>query len=223
MQGKALEIFLRALIRSCRRRRDGLDARGRSVGASNAHLNSHSYQLRKVADLLELRKVEHPQCLMGVVEAGRELAKVGIVPASAVPSGAAVRAAYDYVRSVPGEVTNECLYRMMHKRAQTDLVLRPYLEVVARIWLMSAPESVVESMASVVKDVFGEHRQLQHKNAAIELAVRWNGPEVVCADGLVKTVQNTFHTKFVRTGQQTMERSLYGTVLSRHYAKKCAK
>ena len=179
-----------------------------------------------MADLLELRKVDlakHPQCLMGVVEAGRKLGEVGIVPASAVPSGRAIRAAYDFLRSVPGEVTNADLYGLLHKRAQTDPILRPYLEAVARIWLMSAPESVVESMASVVKDVFGEHRQLEHRNAAMELAVRWNGPEAACADGLVKAVQNTYHTKFVRTGQQTIGRSLHGTVLSRHYARRCVR
>lgn len=221
LQAKDLEAFLRALVRSCKRRRDGLDTRGRQVGASNGHLNSHCHQLRAVGDLLQLRKVVHPQCLMNVVEAGRTLAKVGIVPASAVPSSSAVRSAYDCVRSVPGEVTNAYLYRVMYERARTDAVLRPYLEMVTRIWLLSAPESVVESMASVVKDVFGEHRQPEHPNAAMELAIRWNGPEMVCADAVVKAVQKNYQTNFVRTGQPTINRSMHGTVLTRHYGQQC--
>ena len=51
---------------------------------------------------------------------------------------------------------------------------------------MSPPESVVESMASTAQNVDGTHRQLQHENAAHELQIRWNGPTVFCADGVLE-------------------------------------
>ena len=85
---------------------------------------------------------------------------------------------------------------------------------------MSAPQPVVGSMASVVKNVFGEHRQLRHTHAAMELAVPWNGPDVTCADEVIQAVRDTYQMKLVRVGQQTINKSLHGTVLSRHYAQR---
>ena len=46
-------------------------------------------------------------------------------------------------------------------------------------------ESVVESMASVIGEVFGERRNMNHVSAAEELAIRWNGACLAKADRLL--------------------------------------
>ena len=52
---------------------------------------------------------------------------------------------------------------------------------------LSPPESVVESMGSVLKAVFGQHRQLKHCNAAKELIARRSGPHPLHYDSLIKS------------------------------------
>ena len=47
--------------------------------------------------------------------------------------------------------------------------VRGYSDLVSRVWLLAAPESVVKSMGNVVQDAFGHHPQLSHESAAREL------------------------------------------------------
>lgn len=44
-----------------------------------------------------------------------------------------------------------------------------------RVWLLYPCESIVESMGSVLKNIFGEHRNLAPENAEKELIIAWNG------------------------------------------------
>ena len=43
-------------------------------------------------------------------------------------------------------------------------------------------------MASVMKNVFKVNQVLNHENAARELVIRWNGPDVAHSDGLIEQV-----------------------------------
>ena len=68
----------------------------------------------------------------------------------------------------------------------------------------------------------GEHRQLNHENAAQELVVRWNGPSLCRSDQLLKSVQqklsgqDTFRCVRTRRTTTIIGQSMDGTVISRH-------
>ena len=70
-------------------------------------------------------------------------------------------------------------------------------------------------MASVIGDIFGTRRQLSHQNAAKELIVRWNSPDVFAADDLIKAVQDRHNFEFVRRTTD-IRSAFHGTVISRH-------
>ena len=116
---------------------------------------------------------------------------------------------------------NDISSRCLLKKSGTSADLAPYADMVNRVWLLSSPESVVESMASVIKNIFGENRQLTHQNAASELFVRWNGPAVGSADDLLDDVQTKYQNNFVRSSQRSITSSLEGTVVSRMQSEKC--
>ena len=213
--------FIDSLVERVRLRSRGVDVRGRSVGAANELLHKNVHLLRKVGDLCQMRAVEHAECLTHVRSAAAELARLSIIPESAVVSGLSVRAAYDAVREMPEGLSNTELFRRLSKVAEENQTVKRYTELVSRVWLLAAPESVVESMGNVVQDVFGHHRQLSHENAAKELFIRWNGPDVTSSDRLLERVQNTFANKFVRTDDRSIAESLQGTVVRRHQASIC--
>lgn len=128
-----------------------------------------------------------------------------------------IRAAHSFVRQLPRDLTDVELYVRLESQAQDETILGSYSAMVARIWMLAAPESVVESMCSVIKDIFGENRQLSHSNASKELCVRWNGPEPVCADRLLDLVrQRCQKDNFLTVGQRDI-----GKVIKRHLRRKC--
>ena len=198
-----------------------MDVKGRPVGAANELLNKNRHLLRKVGDLCQLQAVEHAECLAHVRNAAAELADLGIIPRSAVVSCLSVRAAYDAVRDMSGGLSNAELFRRLSSVGEQNPTVRKYADLVSRVWLLASPESVVESMGNVVQDVFGHHRQLSHENAARELFIRWNGPDVMAADPLLDKVQNRYKNKFVRTDERSIAASLQGTVVGRHQARRC--
>ena len=110
---------------------------------------------------------------------------------------------------------NRKLFKGLWEMAKDDQSLSDYMAVVVRLWLIWPVESVVESMGSVLKDVFKNSRVLDHDNAAKELIVRWNGPDVAHADGLVDQVlrRNPDMNNFVRA---SIAQAVKGTVISRH-------
>ena len=66
-----------------------------------------------------------------------------------------------------------------------------------RLWLLGPTESVVEPMASAVREVLDLHRNLAQHNTAKELVIRWNDPELCEADEMVDAVAVK-----MRTGQR---------------------
>ena len=76
-------------------------------------------------------------------------------------------------------------------------------------------ESVVESMASVIADIFGTRRELSHQNAAKEPKVRWNSPDILAADDLIKTIQGRNNIELVRRTTDTMP-SFHGIGIGHH-------
>ena len=177
--------------------------------------------MRKVGDLSELRSAAHEDCLLYVRSNINDLVQAKLIPASAVPPRSSIRAAWAFARNLPEDMSNIEMCRRLFKESETNAGLAPYSDLVSRIWLLSSPESVVESMASVIKDIFGEHRQLTHQNAALELFVRWNGPSVASADELLAQVQAKHNNNFVRSCQRSIASSFQGTVVSRIQAEKC--
>ena len=109
---------------------------------------------------------------------------------------------------------------LKHLLLRQAAVTKPYLDLVIRMWLISPPESVVESMVSAVKEVFGMHRQLTHANAAMEPAIRWNGPDLCSADQLIGAV--VARLQLGRTTNSGSSALLAGEVLRRHLGK-CAR
>ena len=160
---------------------------------------------------------KHIVNVSSVPTAVRTLKEQKILPNELVVGLPQIRAAHKFVRELPNELTDRELYVRLQKQAQSEAILGPYGDMVARIWMLAAPESVVESMCSVVKDIFGENRQLSHANAAKELCVRWNGPEPVCADKLLEHVrQRCQKDNFLTVGQKDI-----GKVMRRHLGRRC--
>ena len=178
--------------------------------------------IRQVADLHQLASSDAPVPLSAhlVREAGNRLAAGKLVPRSSVPSEVDIRAALTVLRGHPSSTSQELWKLLVSREHQHNLHVRAFADFVTRLWLLSPPESVVESMASVIGDVFGDHRQLNHENAAQELVVRWNGPTMCRADRLLKSVQCKLGGqeafRCVRRSQPSIVQALEGTVISRH-------
>ena len=178
--------------------------------------------IRQVADLHQLAasEVHVPLSARLVREAANRLAAGKLVPRSAVPSEVDIRAALSLLRRHPSHTSQQLWKLLVSPEHQQNLHIKGFADFVTRLWLLSPPESVVESMASVIGDVFGEHRQLNHVNAAKELVVRWNGPNMCRADKLLKTVQadlsgqDTF--RCVRRSNAPIGQAMVGTVITRH-------
>lgn len=220
-QVKDIGEFVCYLVERVRLRFRGLDVRGRAVGAANELLDSNMSLLRKVGDLGTLREARHARCLVHIREAAVELADHGIIPQSAVVSCKDVQAAFNAVRDMPAGLSNAEYFRRLSNKAKENAVIKRYVELVNRVWLLAAPESVVESMGNVVQDVFGHHRGLRHDHAALELFIRWNGPDIMASDPLLDEVQKTYKNKFVRTDDRAIDKSLQGTVMRNHKKKQC--
>ena len=197
----------------------GLDKSGSSKGTANSAVKRSMPDIRTVADLHQLASSTAPVPVSArlVREAAERLAKGELVPKSTLPSEAEIRVALSLLRGQPSSSSQE-LWKLL-ARGNQNLPVKVFVDFVTRLWLLSPPESVVESMASIIGEVFGEHRQLNHSNAAQELVVRWNGPSLCHADRLIKAVQRDLSAqdKFrcVRRGN-TISQAMEGTVISRH-------
>ena len=181
--------FVRALYGSCVRRANGVDARGNDKGAMNRQLLVHMDDIRSAGDLQQLQRLAHVSLLGTVKSSIDKLIERKLAPKSAAVDIASLSAAWDFLRVQTAGLSNQKLMPLLAKEAEVQPAVRPFYRFVCRMWLMSPPESVVESMGSVADDVFGRHRQLDHRNADMELQIRWNGPSAFNADCIIRAVQ----------------------------------
>ena len=180
--------------------------------------------VRKVADLVSVSKYGRPGYAREMFSAALRLKTHGLIPE--VPPMQALKAGCEYLSSNPEgqNSTNQKLFKSMWNEAKKEdrQPLWLYVQLVTRLWLVWPAESIVESMASVAKDVFGTHRRLNHRNAAKELTIRWNGPGLTAADSLICAVNSKYKFNFKRT-RPSLAAAFEGTVIARHRSKKCAK
>ena len=148
--------------------------------------------MRNAGDLVQLQRTSHEDCLSSVKGSIDKLVEGNMAPRSATVEMPSVRAAWDFVRKQDAGLSNQELLALLAEETKARPITAPFYSFVVRCWLMSPPESVVESMASTAQNVFGTHRQLQHTNAALELQIRWNGPSVFSADAVLEACLTQF-------------------------------
>ena len=210
MQAAEIIAFCRALADHCQLRGQGVDKQGKSYGSANAKLGKNIEDVRAVGDLVQLQSARFVYATIDVTKASERLKRSGLTPA-ACPLDS-VRAVFDELRSDTCKAMRTNQELLKHLLLLKAPAMKLYLDLVTRIWLLNPPESVVESMASAVKEVFGVHRQLSHANAAKELVIRWNGPELCEADQLVAAAV----AKMSAGGASTSGLHHMGKVLRRH-------
>lgn len=216
--------YTEALARHSAMREEGVTKAGETKGCSNQKLVKAMPHVRRVADLDQFSASPSSGVVGDMIASVARLRSDGLIPeiGSVDRMRDSMVAAYKVIRAERGKrsnLSNPDLFKILWRCADQDV--RPYVLLVIRLWLMSPCESVVESMGSVVKEVFGEHRNLKHANAARELVVRWNGPEFASADGLIQTVVRSRRENFNFVRKQTQPKiNEEGSVLSR-LKKKC--
>ncbi|XP_043189268.1 uncharacterized protein LOC122375015 isoform X2 [Amphibalanus amphitrite] len=183
--------FTEALARHSARREEGVNKAGERKGSSNLRLIKAMPHVRMVADLDQLSSSPTSGVVDDMLKSVDRLRSDGLIPetGSTERMRDAMLASYKVIRAErmnKPNLGNQELFKILWQRAEQDI--KPYINLVTRLWLISPCESVVESMGSVVADVFGEHRNLKHANAAMELVVRWNGPDLASADALIQAV-----------------------------------
>ena len=173
-QAAKIVAFCAKLIERLSCRAKGYDKSGSSKGTSNMAVERSMPDIRMVADLHQLAasSVPVPVSARLVREAAERLAAGELVRRSTVPSEMDIRAALSLLRQYPSSTSQQVWKLLAGRDHRQNLHLKAFADFVTRLWLLSPPESVVESMASVIGEVFGEHRQLSHSNAAQELVVR---------------------------------------------------
>ena len=160
--------FVDSMSRHADRRTRGLKSGGHDIGATNKLLNMSMPGMKNLGDLKGLLR-NHSACLPSMLGHVREMERSKLIPKSAADqcSLGSIQAARTAMLDLPAksngqEYSNQELYGALWRQAADTPVLRGYIGLVTRIWLLSPPESVVESMGSVISDIFGEHRQLKH-------------------------------------------------------------
>ena len=179
------------------------------------------HDIREVADLVHIKASQTIGTVSVIKDAIKRLVARCIIPKSCDLPESNIHSAYNILHdgTCTGE-KNTQLLKHLWRASEEKPEVRSFVNVVVRLWLISPTESVLESMGSVVQEVFGAHRQLDHVNAAKELIVRWNGPSVNKADSLIRAVQRRHNYNFTRrTGG--IKRALEGTVITRHKTAIC--
>lgn len=198
----------------------GEHANRRDVGAANNQLAVAMGDIKLVGSLNEVRRMAHESSLILVRSAVESLIRRKLIPKSADVPVRSIVAAWRYLRELPDNCPDKKLFKGLVMGSQENGHIKPYVDLVTRVWLLAPAESVVESMGSVIEDIYGDHRQLAHQNAAKELEIRWNGPAVNKADALITAVQARFHNNFTRKASD-IRRDIQGTVIGRHKATPC--
>lgn len=198
----------------------GEHSRRRDVGAANHQLALAMDDISLIGRLNGVRNLRHQSSLILVRSAVENLVRQKLIPKSADAPVKSIVAAWRHLRELPNNCPDKKLYLGLVSESKVNADLRPYVDLVTRTWLLAPAESVVESMGSVIEDIYGDHRQLTHENAAKELVIRWNGPAVNKADDLISAVQARYHNNFLRKGSN-IYRDIEGTVIARHKTTPC--
>ena len=209
-QAKDVIEFCRVMSRHLRHRRGGLNAAGTRMGTDNQLLMDVMGHVMNVGNLKRIRASGDKLGATDIQRSVEHLVARRVIPPSCRTTLETVRAALSVIRN-SDETDNQALLKVLYKAPE----LRGYVNLVCRLWLIHPTESVVESMASAVQEVFGVHRQMDHSNAAMELQVRWNGPDPFHADKLLRAVQAKHRFNFSRQSSNVRQ-ALEGTVISRH-------
>ncbi|XP_043218831.1 uncharacterized protein LOC122380087 isoform X2 [Amphibalanus amphitrite] len=83
--------------------------------------------------------------------------------------------------------------------------LRHHLDAWVRLWLLAPPRGVIEAVTAVIGEVASAGGDGLSENAAEEIAIRWNGPELAHADPLLET-SYALLLKQIRTGADKAQR-----------------
>lgn len=198
----------------------GLDARGNEKGAMNSKLQRAIHDIKIIGDLKSLQQVRHVDYLKNVRRSVEKLVGQRVIPASVAVDEEDIATVYKFLTEQPADASNQRLLQALRRRASDGRALKRYADLAIRLWLLSPPESVVESMASVVSDIYGVHLQLDHHNAEHELMLRWNGPDVHHCESVVQAVQCRYRDSFIRESVN-VRTAMEGTVIRRHKAERC--
>ena len=206
--------FCRILARYLRHRRSGMNATGSRMGTDNQLLQDVMIDIMDVSNLKRIRAAENPPDCGKIQHAVDRLVARRVIPPSCRTTPEAVKTAVAIIRRCD-ETTNQKLLKVLYKSLDKAPSVRSYVHLVCRLWIVQPTESVVESMASAVQEVFGVHRQMEHSNAAMELQVRWNGPDPFHADQTIRAVQQKHRFNFCRQSSNVRQ-ALEGTVITRY-------
>lgn len=206
--------FVQSLAKCCENRsraEKGYRHQWQEVGAMNRVMSLNMPGLKKIGDLAGLltSDADSTSSIEGQKE---ELVRAKLVPepVAARCTIEAREAAKKCLLQLPDKAdgkpySNEELYSALWCQAQDNPVLQGYLDLVTRIWLIDPPESVVESMASVIDHIFGDHRQLKHTSAEEELQIHWNGPPPHQAGALIRAHQSAYPRSFCTSSLSILE------------------
>ena len=106
--------------------------------------------IRTAGDLVRLKQTGHVEHLKEVERRIKSPREQSLIPASAHVGLESLTATCRVLTEASGS-TNQELLVTLHKEAQAHPLLKPYVDLVTRLWLIFPAESVGESMASVAE------------------------------------------------------------------------
>ena len=180
----------------------------------NKDIASAIPDIRAVGDLERIRTSTDPEPVDSIVDAMDRLVLYDIIPRSARAPRSSVSIACGAIRRMTCTGGNQDLLKRLLDKQKTDY-LKPFTDLVIRLWLLCPPSGLAESMESAIRAVFDKERRLSHADAAKELIIRWNGPDPLNCDSLVNTVEGRYRQTFDFSRRQG------GTAVSRRLAEPC--
>ena len=148
----------------------------RELAESDAAVALSAADMRTVADLR--------QAGVAVAAASKRLVFRGLLPPSA-----ALRPE-DSCQLLPEAPTRGCgaeQLRLLWSRRHETPAARRRLDACVRLWLLAPPPGLMADIAGALRQAVDARGGCAHFLAAAEeLAIRWNGPELAEADGLLQ-------------------------------------
>ena len=147
--------FVRELCQNFSLWERGTDRRGETKGSDNEKLVNNMADIRSVSDLQALRASGSSDILQTVEAALRRLEERRVIPASGV-TAACLGAAYATLRRTKKGLSNQELFQQLWTAADTKPALRPYVDTVTRLWLISPADGVVQAMQAVATEIVSD-------------------------------------------------------------------